>query len=153
MMTTPPRRAADQRDLAIVTMTMVRSSAEEQLLRRSLRLLSDIGAPIAVADAGASAPFAEFLSALPNVTVAAPGAHGLVAQVQAAVAAAAAFARPLILYTEPDKELFFARHLRAFVEQGAGARDRGLVLAARSEAAAATFPPMQQYVESVVNHL
>jgi hypothetical protein len=147
-----PSRIADPADIAVVTVTMVRSSEEEQLLRRSLRLLSEIGAPIAIGDAGASAPFAEFLSTLPNVTVAAPAAKGVVPQVQAAFTAAAAFARAAILYTEPDKELFFAHHLRAFLEDAA-VRDHAIVLAARSEAAAATFPPMQRYVESVVNHL
>ena len=56
----------------------------------------------------------------------------------------AASGRPFVLYTEPDKEMFFAEHLRDFVDRASG-RDGGVVLAARSESSFASFPPVQRY--------
>jgi hypothetical protein len=61
--------------------------------------------------------------------------------------------RTFILYTEPDKETFFHRHLHDFVRQAPSESGIGIVLAARSTRSFDTFPPMQRYVESVVNHL
>jgi hypothetical protein len=145
-------RQAGSHRIAAATMTLVRSSAEEELLRRSLQILADIGVPIAVADAGTSAAFGDFLQSLRGVVATRASQAGLVGQVQAAIEAAARFETPLILYTEPDKETFFARHLRDFMLQAHG-EQAGLVLAARTPASFETFPPMQRYVESIVNHL
>jgi hypothetical protein len=140
-------------DVAIATMTMVRSSEEEAQLRRSLRVLAESGLPVAVADGGGSEAFSRFLAQLPGVTVTVPIRRGLVAQVQESIDCAATFGMERILYTEPDKEEFFATHLQRFVARAADAAEFGVVLAARSRSSFETFPPMQRYVESVVNHL
>jgi hypothetical protein len=138
-------------DIAVATVTLVRSAHEQRLLRRSLELLAGAGMPVAIADASAAPDFAQFLQQLPGAIVERPQQHGLVAQVQASVAAAAQCGRTFILYTEPDKEMFFARQLAQFV---ADARDDVSVsIAARSISSFETFPPMQKYVESIVNRL
>lgn len=146
-------RPAGPHPIAAATMTLVRSNAEEQLLRRSLQILADIGVPIAVADAGTSAAFGDFLRSLRGVVATRATQGGLVGQVQAAIETAARLETPLILYTEPDKEMFFARHLRDFMLQARNAEQADVVLAARTPASFETFPPMQRYVESIVNHL
>jgi len=56
-----------------------------------------------------------------------------------------------VLYTEPDKLEFFNNHLRYFLEKSAA--QRGMILAARSPDAFATFPRCQQLTESIMNRL
>lgn len=139
-------------DVAVATITWVRSRGEERLIRRSLRRLAGAGLPVAVADRRSSPQFARFLRGLRHVR-ATDADGGLLAQVQAALRAAAQLGTPFILYTEPDKERFFAKGLTDFVRRAPDASATGVVLASRSRAAFATFPPMQRYVEGVVNHL
>ena len=132
-------------------MTWARSPQEEALLRRSLPLLADVGLPIAIADRGNNPEFTTFLEQLPrtSVTVAA----GLVAQVQASVAMAAASEPPFILYIESDKAFFFEHRLCDFLERALEHADAGVVLASRSVASFETFPTTQRYTESVINEL
>ncbi|HEY0337779.1 MAG TPA: hypothetical protein VGC70_10615, partial [Burkholderiales bacterium] len=54
-------------------------------------------------------------------------------------------------YTEPDKKDFFGERLETFIADAVDDRDTGVVLASRSRASLATFPPFQQYTESVIN--
>jgi hypothetical protein len=143
----------DVSQVGVATITWARSPEEEALLRRSLGHLSSIGVPIAVADAGTSPAFAGFLRGLPNVSVTGADGPGLVAQVSASVARAAAFAQQYILYTEPDKELFFRDRLREFLRVAPDEADGGVVLASRSRRSFETFPPMQRYTEGVINRL
>ena len=139
-------------DVAVATITWARTPVEELSLRRALAQLAELGLPVAVADRSGSASFTGFLASLPRFLTVDVAASGLVVQVKAAVEAALRIPARFVLYTEPDKEAFFAQHLRAFIAR-AGERDAGIVLAARSDASFATFPPMQRYTEGVVNHL
>jgi hypothetical protein len=134
-------------------MTWVREPAEEPALRRALARLADLGLPTAVADRGASRSFAAFLATLPRLTVVEATGPTLVGQVKAAVAAAAGVGAPFVLYTEPDKEEFFANHLRTLIARAPDDSDVGVVLASRSDSSFQSFPPMQRYAEGVVNHL
>jgi hypothetical protein len=140
-------------DVAAATITWARSPEEEIALRQSLSVLAATGLPISVADRGTSAAFATFLEGLPNVRVTTPREHGLTAQVRASIDLAAHDRCPLILYVEPDKELFFRRGLRPFIERALQHHHEGVVMAARSDESFATYPAMQRYTESVVNHL
>src|SRR4051812_45657080 len=140
-------------DVAVATMTWARSPSEEIVLRRSLQRLSGVGLPVAVADTGSNSAFTAFLSTLPGFRVVTPNERGLVAQVQTALARAATFDRRFILYTEPDKDLFFEQQLADFVDRAPAASNAPIVLAARSAKALSTFPPMQRYAEGVINHL
>jgi hypothetical protein len=111
---------------------------------------------VAVADAGTSRDFSGFLTRLPGFHATVPSARGLIAQVMASVSLAASFDTPFILYTEPDKELFFEGPVGDFVRRAAGGREAhelGVALAARSEASFRTYPPMQRYTEGVINTL
>jgi hypothetical protein len=58
-----------------------------------------------------------------------------------------------VLYTEPDKLWFFEQKLASFAGQAADDEGAGVVLAARSDASLATYPPFQQYTERTFNHL
>ena len=60
---------------------------------------------------------------------------------------------PILLTVEPDKELFFENGVRTFVDRALQNPLRDVVLAARSDASFATYPPMQRYTEGVANHL
>ncbi len=139
--------------VAVATMTWVRSAAEEETLARALARLADTGLPVAVADRSTSAAFTGFLRRLPGFSVRTVSEPGLVAQVKASVGCAATFRRPFVLYVEPDKEFFFGTPLRDFIGAAPGGGDTGIVLASRSPASFDTFPPMQRYTESVINHL
>jgi hypothetical protein len=143
----------DIRDVAIATITWVRSADDEPLLRRTLDVLARTRLPIAVADRGTSASFADHLRDVAAARVTTTAAAGLVGQVQESFRLAAAFGTPFILYVEPDKDAFFQHHLTEFVRQAPDGADVGIVLAARSDRSFATFPPMQRYTEGVINHL
>jgi hypothetical protein len=137
----------------VATITWARCGAEEEALLRSLAQLAHVGLPVAVADRGTSASFSEAIGRLPGFRVTVPPMPGLVAQVQAGFELAATFGTPFILYVEPDKEEFFAARLLEFIRHAPCQEDVGVVLACRSRAALATFPPMQRYTEGVFNHL
>ena len=95
--------------LAVATITLARGADEERLLREALTTLADLGLPVIVADGGSGAAFVEFLRGLPHVTVAAPAGQGLVAQVRASLDGCSGLGADLILYTEADKQQFFAQ--------------------------------------------
>lgn len=139
--------------ISVATISWARSEDEDAVLRRSLKRLSDTGLRTAVADAGTSASFTNFLGSLPGLTVTAQGEKGLAAQVKASLEVAARFETPFILYTEPDKDGFFGPPLMDFIARAPAAEDTGVLLAARSAEAFNTFPPMQRYTEGVINHL
>jgi len=139
--------------VAVVTMTWIRNPAEEAVIRRSLCRLTSASMPVIVADRGTNEGFSRFLDGLPGVRVVAPAGSGLVGQIAAGFAAAADLEPRYVLYTEPDKESFFAEPLRAFLEQAPDEEDVGVVLAARTATAFQTFPPMQRYAEGVANTL
>jgi hypothetical protein len=143
----------DTSRVAVASITWVRSPIEEARLRRSIAMLSDTGMPVAIADRGANASFEGFLRRLERVTVVVPGTAGLVAQVQASFGVAATFGRDFIMYTEPDKEFFFAHRLRSFLRRVPLQDDVGVALASRSPESFESFPPMQRYTEAVINHL
>jgi len=139
--------------VSVATITWARTADEEALLRRSLERLADTGLPVSIADAGTNASFTEFLHSCHGFVVTVPHERTLVAQVAASLNAAAKFDTPFLLYTEPDKEAFFAGPLADFIARADGGSDVGVVLAARSERAFTTFPRMQRYTEGVINHL
>jgi hypothetical protein len=76
-----------------------------------------------------------------------------VSQVQSSIALALSSGASLILYTEPDKERFFAEQLKDFSHAAASIRDGPVVLAARSEESFGTFPPLQRLTEGAVHCL
>lgn len=139
-------------DLTIFTVTWARDTAEEALLAQGLEALVTIGCPVIAADRTNTPSFSTTLTRL-GIQRARPSAPNLVAQVQAAAAAAAASSSRYILYTEPDKVRFFRTGLRQFIADLPLEDDVGVVLAARTEGSLATYPPMQRYVETVVNTL
>ena len=143
----------DPRSIAVATISWVRSADEELLLERSLTRLSETGLSTVVADRGTNRAFVDRLRRLHNLRVIVPKEQDLVGQVQSAIEAAAILGTRFILYVEPDKEEFFSSGLADFIRRAPADDGTGVVLAARSPAAFATFPPMQHYTEGVFNHL
>ena len=146
-------RVMEESRVAVTTITLARWPDEEVTLRRSLQRLARAGLRVAVADGGKSDAFRDFIGGLPGFSVMVPGEPGLIGQVKASINLAAGFGTPFILYTEPDKELFFADGLVEFIRGAPCASDIGVVLASRDEPSLCTFPPMQRYTEAVINHL
>lgn len=139
--------------LAVATVTLVREPAEDALLRRALGSLARLDLRLFVCDGGSGPGFREFLHSLPRTTVVEPIEKGLVGQVRASTAAARDSGAPFILYTESDKQDFFERRLSSFLRHAPREGDPGVVLAARSDAAFATYPPAQQFAEGTINRL
>jgi hypothetical protein len=137
----------------IATMTRARNEEERERLYRSLTALSSLGLPIVIADRESPLSFVAALARLPNVWLVTSKRPGLVGQIQASIAAATRMRRPLIVYTEPDKQEFFEGPLAAFVERAADAARGGVVLAARSVSAFRTFPRRQRVTETTANAL
>lgn len=143
----------DNSTVAVATITQARSPSEERTLGRALARLADTGLPVAVADRSSSPTFIVVAKRCSTAYVGIASDQGLVAQVKASVALASTFGRPFILYVEPDKELFFALHLQAFVQRAEADGDIGIVVASRSPKSLQTYPPMQRYTEGVINRL
>jgi len=133
-------------------MTLARDEQQAETLLGALRSLARRTTAIFAADGGSPQPFLDALARIP-VTLVPARARNLVGQVVASLHAAAATNAPFILYTEPDKQTFFDTHLDGFLAAAARYRDPGIVLAARSDAAFATFPAFQQRTERSFNEL
>jgi hypothetical protein len=143
----------DPSDVAVATMTKVRGEEAEASLLRALSKLAACGMPVSIADAGSSQAFRRRLTHLTNISLVKPRSRGLVGQIQASVAHAKSSGRPYILYTEPDKYGFFDHGLMSFVRGVKRNGRSGLVLAARSASAFATFPSFQRVTESEASAL
>ena len=106
-----------------------------------------------MADGGSPPALVDRVTQLPNVALVTPAVRGLVPQVKAALARAASLDTRFVLYTEGDKAEFFERHLAAFLAGAPDGDEVGVVVAARSAASFATFPPLQRYCETALAHL
>jgi hypothetical protein len=138
--------------VAIATMTVARTDAEEEALRTSLSALGELGVPVVLADGGSAARFLSFVDALPATTRVIPEGQGLVGQITASLRAARASGAEYVLYTEPDKTWFFRERLTAFLGQ-ALASAAPVVIAARNGASFATFPDTQRFTETIANRV
>jgi hypothetical protein len=139
-------------DVAVATVTWARDAAEERVLTAALEALATLEAPVAVSDRSPSGTLGQTIERL-GFAAAPAREPGLVEQVACAVRAAARTDRPFILYTEPDKQDFFIHRLARFVRDAPGDADVGVVLASRSDASFATFPPLQRFTETTINTL
>jgi len=139
--------------VSVATVTLARDEAEERALRGALQQLSREGLRVAVSDGGSAPAFIEFVRTLASITVVPPIERGLVGQVKASLRTAADWQSPFLLYTEPDKRLFFGGRLASFISSAPDSADVGIVLAARDENSFATFPEFQQLTEGAFNAL
>jgi hypothetical protein len=142
-------------DVAVATITLARGPAEEQLLLASIATLSGLGLRVAVADGGSRLEFVEALRQLPGVEVGVvPPPRNLMRQVRTALRHAQQWRPDALLYTEPDKDAFFANHLSAFLREARTPDPSGgVTVAARSARAFETFPATQQVTETALNRL
>src|SRR3954452_24853767 len=101
----------------VCTVSLARDEHEAGLIHGTLEHLSHAGIPVVVADGGSPPDFIHAISSLPHVSVVVPQRPGLVAQVQAAFAAAPARQAPFLVYLESDKALFAQQHLADFLER------------------------------------
>jgi hypothetical protein len=149
--------AAASNTIAVVSMTLARTEAEAGELLRALRALSKSGLPVFLGEGGSGPAFVESLKRLPGTHVCSPdrGARPtLVNQLRTAFAAAQSENPDFFLYTEPDKRTFFNRGLLSLADAARRSeRPAGIVVAARSAADFATFPPGQRAAESLMNQV
>ena len=141
-----------QPGIVVATVTLVRSEAEDILMRQALTELARSGLRVAVADGGSPPAFVDAVASLPGFAVRSGVGGGLLAQLRASLEVALRWAPARVLYTEPDKYDFFARHLPSFLAR-ATPEDATVVRASRTPAAFATYPATQQCVETAVNEL
>lgn len=139
-------------ELVIATLSLVRSDAEETLLKAALSQLSLLNVPVFVTDGGSPPLFISFLQGLPNFTVLHATAKGVFAQAKKSLTEAAKTARPFIFYTEPDKEDFFKTGLLNMVKAVEAESGLGVAMASRSKEGFATFPAFQQMTETAINN-
>jgi hypothetical protein len=104
-------------DVVVATMTRVRSAEEGELILRGLGRVAESGLPIAISDRESPRNFCDRLQRLPGVLIVEPDGNGLVGQIVASVSAALGTGRRFVLYTEPDKEDFFASGLDDFLRR------------------------------------
>lgn len=138
-------------DVSIATISWARDAAEEALLRLALTQLAGLNIPVFISDGGSKADFIQFLNTFPNFTVLIPETKGLWPQAKTSLQAAYAAGSKYILYTEPDKLLFFQNYLPEFLAETPASEETGIVLASRSAAGFQTFPEFQQTTETAIN--
>ena len=139
-------------DIAIATITWARDEGEEQLLRAALAALATLGIPVFITDGGSNASFLDFLRSIPHFTLLEAKARGAWPQAKKSLAAAAQSSASFLLYTEPDKQDFFANFLPGMLEGVKGDPNLGILMASRSAAGFATFPAFQQMTETTINN-
>lgn len=140
-------------DVGVVTITLARDPAEERVLLSALETLSALGLRVAVADGGSSSGFVNALRQLPGLEVRMAGEPAsLLRQVRESFACARQWRTGALLYTEPDKQDFFAHHLPSLLRRWPK-EARGVSVVARSAKALLTFPETQRYTEGVLNQL
>lgn len=140
-----------RRQICVCTISLARDKAEARLIHATLQHLSRSGLAVIVADGGSPSEFIEAIAALPNLSVVTPQQPGLVGQVQAAFAAARVHRAAFLLYLESDKRGFAEEQLGDYLARADTEPDVGAVLAARSDRAFATFPPVQRSTEARIN--
>lgn len=136
--------------MAIATIAWARNKEEEKRLQASLTSLASLRLPVFITDGGSSDAFREFLLSLPQFTVFT--AKGLWPQAKKSITEAAKWGAQSILYTEPDKHLFFQDHFSTLLEQVVIDEKTGVVIASRSAKGFASFPPFQQMTETTINN-
>lgn len=142
-------------EVAISTITLARSPAEEQRIINALEHLSQSGIQIVAVDGGSPDLFIQKLSRLASVDLIVSEKKGLFAQVSRSLKEAAK-KQPLIFYTESDKEAFFAGgQFQDFLAEASHLlRDdpqTGLVVPSRSPTSFASYPAAQRRYESEIN--
>jgi hypothetical protein len=140
-------------DLCVCTISLARDEQEARLICRALERLASTGMRVIVSDGGSPESVVDFIRGLANVSLVAPRGRGLVAQIRAALPAAALLGTRFVLYSESDKALFFEHHLADFIAQAPEDDEVGVVLASRTPKSFATFPPLQRFAETALAHL
>jgi hypothetical protein len=138
--------------VCIATICWARTKEEEQLLRPSLLQLSSLDIPIFITDGGSNAAFVDYIKSLPNMHVLDAPEKGLWAQAKHSLLAAKQHGSNFILYTEPDKLIFFRDHLQTLLQHFSFNESIGIHLAARTTSAFHTFPAFQQMTETTINN-
>jgi hypothetical protein len=141
----------NKNQLCIATICWARNEGEENLLRQSLSRLAELQIPVFITDGGSNDTFLEFVRSMPNFTLLKAGEKGVYAQAKNSLQAAYQSGTPFIFYTEPDKELFFANHLAALLNNVSADDSLGVYLASRSPKGFASFPRFQQITETTIN--
>jgi hypothetical protein len=139
-------------EIAVATITLARTAAEESALLQSLEKLSACGLPLVIADGGSSKRFVKRLLKF-TASVVSPNEKGLVQQVKSGLAAALVQfpGKHAILYTEPDKYPFFEGCLLEFIAAIPRSKRLGVAAAARDPKSFRTFPRGQFTTESFMN--
>ena len=140
-------------DIAVGTITLARTPEEADALHDALQTLAATDLPVTVSDGGSPESFVRAVADLPGVSLVSAAGRDLVGQVRASLALARAAGTRWLLYTEPDKRDFFATHLHDFLDRVDVDDRTGVVVASRTTASFETFPPVQQYTETVANRL
>lgn len=138
-------------EVCVATITRARDLDEEGLIGRTLRALTAQGFPTVAADGGSRPDFVRELSGIPNLTVIAAAQPGLIGQIKASVRLAQARGTRHILYVEADKDRFVSGPMKGFLAAVPADDDAAIVLASRTAASFATFPPFQRRTESAFN--
>jgi hypothetical protein len=138
-----------EHDIAIASVSWVRTESEETILRNALAALAALEVPVFITDGGSPPSFVSFLKSFAHFSV--YQAKGLWPQAKQSITAAGASDANMILYTEPDKKEFFQHYLPHML-QGSLVREKpGVQLASRSAKGFASFPAFQQMTEFAIN--
>lgn len=137
--------------LAVATICWARDAAEAELLIQALTRLSTFNVPVFICDGGSPQSFLSIIQTLPNITLLQPDEKGLWPQAKTSLLAAASTGAPFILYSEPDKNEFFAKHLQSFIDDAPQDEAVGIFLAERTPETFCTFPTFQQQTETAIN--
>ncbi len=143
----------DKAEVSIATMTWARDEAEGKLLRESIHCLAQEKLPVFITDGGSGQQFIDYLNSFPGFKIFESDKPGVFAQTRRSLEAANDAGTRYILYTESDKKLFFEQTLHEFISQAAGDGQAGVVFLSRSAESFMTYPEMQRYTETVINHL
>ena len=139
--------------ISVATMTWARDAFEEGLLREAMSSLAAEQLPVVITDGGSGRELINYLSGFSNFKVFESDQPGVFAQSKWSLKHACDLGAEYLLYTEPDKKLFFEHRLGEFISEAPNDDQVGVALPSRTVESFSTYPESQRYTETVINQL
>lgn len=136
-------------DIAITTVSWIRTEAEAGIVLPALTALSRLGVPVVVVDAGSPPQHQKTIRSLPHV-IFSEKKDGLTSQIIASQQTAARYA-DFLLYLQSDKLDFALHNAPKMIEIYRALPKKGVLVPVRSQASLNTYPSYQREQEQFIN--
>jgi hypothetical protein len=136
-------------DIAISTVSWIRTSAEREIVLKTIQALSALSVPVIIVDAGSAPDDQQAIRKIPNV-IFYEEKGGLTKQLYKSQISAAKYGES-IFYLQTDKLNFVADYALPMITKYRQLKSRGILIPTRTPASIKTYPMYQQTQEAFLN--